>query len=589
MNRQLYLESEPFELYTEFDDEQESATGQCSCNSGSREFEGGFYNGEFEGGWWQDFITKAKEAITKPADTAQTDSFGTLTATVPGRKPFSYKFTSEDALWTARFLVGEAGGRDNKGNQAVIWAMFNRYALFTHPYYDTFHKFIRAYSTPLQPVLKSSGAAKRHMNKPEFVKTGGTYEGTDIPRGQLSRFLKLQKTPWEKLPAAARSLATRALKGQVENPIGNATEFASTRVYFHDRHKRLPKDFEEWRSFTENFATGKKWKWVGPVSGLDQMDNAFFIQKRVENLTPGTVRVVNGVSSPDQEFSWLASIFKSLPKPSNTTAATSTSTTQNQSAPRLLETENQPAQSTLYVEIKLKNVHRTTGKPVTPMTGIFIPEGFSPQPSVDVIIYLHGFDLTGCNKAIKKYWDGVCQPHFPLRVGVNDSGKNVILVAPTLGSKSESGDLIKSGALDTYLDQVMGALKAYGPYANRSQTPQVGNIILACHSGGGYPMRQIALAKNRYGSQIRECWGFDCTYNTGDDVLWAKWARENPQSKVYIYSIKTSGHGTWARAEKLKSMKVPNVFVERTTKSHNYVPITYWKTRIQGASFLKDR
>src|SRR5262245_11489268 len=67
-------------------------------------------------------------------------SFGTLTAALPGRRPFSYQFTQEDALWTARFIVGEAGGKDTPENRAVIWAMFNRYAFFTHPHFPTFHQ-----------------------------------------------------------------------------------------------------------------------------------------------------------------------------------------------------------------------------------------------------------------------------------------------------------------------------------------------------------------------------------------------------------------------------------------------------------------
>ena len=223
--------------------------------------------------------------------------FGALVATVGGR-PFKYPFIADDVLWTARFLVGEAGGRDNLDNQAVIWAMLNRYALFTHRYYPTFHQFIRAYSTPLQPTLKSSGAARRHMHKPEFVRTGGNYPGTSIPRGQLSRFLKLQRTPWNQLPAGAKSLAERALKGQVTNPIGNASEFASTKVYFHDRNRRWPRDFAEWRRFTETFAANKKWVWVGPIAGLDQMKNAFFVQRIVANLSAGTVRVVAATSQP---------------------------------------------------------------------------------------------------------------------------------------------------------------------------------------------------------------------------------------------------------------------------------------------------
>jgi len=218
--------------------------------------------------------------------------FGTLTVSEPSRR-FSYAFTPDDVLWTARFIVGEAGGRNDLDNQAVIWAMLNRYALFTHKYYKTFHSFIRAYSTPLQPVLRSWGAAKRHMHKPDFVRTGGSYKPPhdNIPKGQLRNFLNLQQRPWEKLPAPARALALNALSAKVPNPIGNASEFGSTHVYFRDRHRRNPSD-EEWRHFTSTYARSKGWQWIGPVSGLNQKKNAFFVQSRVARLPRGTVRVI---------------------------------------------------------------------------------------------------------------------------------------------------------------------------------------------------------------------------------------------------------------------------------------------------------
>jgi hypothetical protein len=228
--------------------------------------------------------------------------FGKLVATLPGNKSFSYQFTPEDVLWTARFLVGEAGGRDDPGNRAVIWAMFNRYALFTNRVYPSFHQFIRAYSTPLQPVLKSMGAARRHAHKPEFVKTGGVYPGSDVPKGQLKRHLELQQKPWSGLPAAARSLAERAMKGLVPNPIGAASEFASTWIYFKDRHKRSPLHYNEWKDFTEAHARNKKWKWVGPISGINQKSNAFFIDRRALNLQPGAIKVVASTRSVQPEI-----------------------------------------------------------------------------------------------------------------------------------------------------------------------------------------------------------------------------------------------------------------------------------------------
>lgn len=222
-------------------------------------------------------------------------SLGTLNLTAPGRAPFSYTFTPDDALWTARFIVGEAGGRDDPANHAVIWAMFNRYALFTREVYPTFQAFIRAYSTPLQSMLKSRGAAQRHMDNPDFVRTGGTYPGTSVPKGQLGRFLKLQRTPWAELALAARALALRALSGGQPNPgIGNASEFADTAVYFKDKNKRIPSE-AEWRRFTIEYPrnAGKKWSWVGDVPGLVQYrKNTFYLDDRARSLPAGAVRVL---------------------------------------------------------------------------------------------------------------------------------------------------------------------------------------------------------------------------------------------------------------------------------------------------------
>lgn len=51
-----------------------------------------------------------------------------------------------------------------------------------------------------------------HRPPTEFIRAGGTYPGTDIPRGQLKRHLDIQKAPWHTVKASARALATRALQ-----------------------------------------------------------------------------------------------------------------------------------------------------------------------------------------------------------------------------------------------------------------------------------------------------------------------------------------------------------------------------------------
>ena len=229
-------------------------------------------------------IVEKSSKLSGNLDNITRERLGTLTIDSSkgmNLKPFQYSFSVEDVTWTAKFIMGEAGGRDDIDNRAVIWAMFNRYALFTNKYYNSFHKFIRAYSTPLQPVLKSPGAAARHFQKKEYLKTGGYYDPpyNYIPKGLLVRHKKLQEKRWNELTNESRNLAVLALKGLIPNPIGNATEFASTRVYYIQAHKREPTD-DEWLRYTEAFAVKKNWKWIGPVSVLNQKKNAFFIQKR---------------------------------------------------------------------------------------------------------------------------------------------------------------------------------------------------------------------------------------------------------------------------------------------------------------------
>ena len=66
------------------------------------------------------------------------------------------------------------------------------------------------------------------MNQPPnvFWRAGGTYSGTDIPRGQMWQHLRNQRASWDSLPRPARDLATRALTGGLDDPgIGLASEF----------------------------------------------------------------------------------------------------------------------------------------------------------------------------------------------------------------------------------------------------------------------------------------------------------------------------------------------------------------------------
>jgi hypothetical protein len=257
-------------------------------------------------------------------------------------------------------------------------------------------------------------------------------------------------------------------------------------------------------------------------------------------------------------------------------------------APRLIRRESTPVGTTLYVDVDLKILDKF-GITAPPVTGIFIPDGYAAGATADLILYLHGFKAEAIKRqAIDQYWNAQRFPYGALREGVNASGRNVILVAPTLGSRSEAKRLVERGGLDAYLAQVLAALNAHGPSRRASSASSLGNLILACHSGGGWPMRHIAGGSDRALARLRECWGYDCTYNKGDDAFWAGWARAHPNARVYIYYI--AGSPTARLAEALRDKRVPNAIVQPSRdRRHNYVPITHWKERIQGAPFLAAR
>jgi hypothetical protein len=98
---------------------------------------------------------------------------------------------------------------------------------------------------------------------------------------------------WSSLRKDTRALVERALTGQVASPIGLASQFANTYTYFQQNEGRSPKNYDEWRQYTESVARSKGWTWIGEVPGLEQIkQNVFFIDNRVKHLPKDTVQVI---------------------------------------------------------------------------------------------------------------------------------------------------------------------------------------------------------------------------------------------------------------------------------------------------------
>jgi len=181
---------------------------------------------------------------------------------------------------------------------------------------------------------------------------------------------------------------------------------------------------------------------------------------------------------------------------------------------------------------------------------------------------------------IDLYWN---KPEFKFRELLNSSGKQLVLVAPTLGPFSQSGTLTTDKGFTSFMNQVIASLAKYSVAFNGKPAPVIKNIMLAAHSGGGIRMREIArlAGKNTYANLITECWGFDCTYNSDDPAEWNVWATANPDKTLYLYSRK--GTDTSIIADRIKVF--PNVHpLPAATTDHNQVPMIHMQERLTGKS-----
>jgi hypothetical protein len=277
----------------------------------------------------------------------------------------------------------------------------------------------------------------------------------------------------------------------------------------------------------------------------------------------------------------------------------------------------------LYVPIPL-------GVPNVPAqtTGVFVPANFKVGKTVDLVLFLRGYDIKRPKTAtsVDEYWNSPRHPtlkSFLFREEINKSGKNVILVIPTLGPFSEIGTLKDKGGVQDFLGRVLDCLWHDGPHTGRAERPTIRNLILAAHSGGGVPLRQLAQnlgEEDAWKDKLKECWGFDSIYGVRDKDadFWTGWAKQHPGTKVTMFYLSTQKDvgkdpklpvsasnpldhreptGTTGPARELerlaKAQMLGNVSVmletNATTLNHNEVPRAHVAALLKAAAYLDDR
>jgi hypothetical protein len=197
-----------------------------------------------------------------------------------------------------------------------------------------------------------------------------------------------------------------------------------------------------------------------------------------------------------------------------------------------------PADTTWYFPIPLDK---------TNPTGVFIPQGFKFANEVDVILFFHG-NKQGWSQ-ISDYWQGDVKG-IRLREDVNDSNRNVLLVAPTMGdapgqswTTSDVGIFKNPGMGDCFLTHVMAWLGNYEPRFNK-KAPSVRKIILAGHSGGGVPIHHQKVAMK---AKLCEIWSFDTVVTDMDG--WVTFAGTNPQIKMTFFQAVQFSYSSFVAAK----------------------------------------
>jgi hypothetical protein len=199
--------------------------------------------------------------------------------------------------------------------------------------------------------------------------------------------------------------------------------------------------------------------------------------------------------------------------------------------PTQIETRPPPG-LTLFVKIDLGLADRA------PDTAIYIPDGFSKVSDVDIVLYLHGIQQPDGVKSISQY---LTKDYGQLRQRLNASGRNVILVAPTLGAKSEPGSLTAHGGLDSFLGQALAAIRAHAG-EGWPDALSLRSLIISCHSAAGVDERELAGGSGKALASLRDSWGYESLYHDVDVPFWSGWARDHNNGRLPLFYRPNNSH-----------------------------------------------
>jgi hypothetical protein len=195
---------------------------------------------------------------------------------------------------------------------------------------------------------------------------------------------------------------------------------------------------------------------------------------------------------------------------------------------------------------------------------VYMPPNHNASATMlNVLLFLHGF-YVGSTAALTD------SDNCRLCEQVIASGRDIVLVAPWLGSKNGPGK--ENGVLQTdrladpkygelFLKAILNALpppstatlvasaaiggvdaiSGAGPIVPFTPSPtlDIKNLVVACHSAGGVAMRNIVGTLGAFDGKLRECVGLDCLYNGGDAKFWHGRADKGAPASYFFYGPST--------------------------------------------------
>jgi hypothetical protein len=196
-----------------------------------------------------------------------------------------------------------------------------------------------------------------------------------------------------------------------------------------------------------------------------------------------------------------------------------------------------------------------------PSALVYIPANYDPTPPLSIVVYIHGFQ--NCVTNIVRDTNGSCTDGgashnaYSLATQLENSGKNAILLAPEVAFEQSTGAPGNLADPTTFKKLLQESLDDIASVIGAHTVDEVGEIIVASHSGG-YTVADDITRSN--GIVTRETWMLDSLYSSTVTSHFEDWIKldlgslEPPYRRfATFYTILSGCQGTDCNSESLAS------------------------------------